>query len=513
MHHTGVRMGTTKKKKHLIELPTDVFSVEKLLPKTDCKACGSFSCFVFAATVVNEPESVALCPYLETELYWLRPRFDCNECGYNSCGAFIQQVNDAKEDIFKCPYAFGNDKTTSEESPKIKNTTGYKTKKPHIVSLPANALSIAQILPGTDCKACGSEDCFALAKRISEKHTVIRLCPYVSYELYWLKPRSACEKCGYEICAYFIEAVNSGKENVYNCPYTFGKNKTVSGSVQGRHEKKAGVHMIALPASIFDIEQALPGNNCQTCGYESCFAMAAQIEQDHKSVSRCNYIQAKLYWLKPREGCGECGYDSCKDFIRLVNDGNASVHDCPYAYDSHNETAEEQATSLGTQKTKPIKKFFTVTIKDDMPAQETGLIYRGELQNANDRIEDKTISQDLQLIADSIMDIYAMLDQEPALRSKITDFCNTYMQLTLNLANKYLSIESESSSKENIKNQKQNIVQAIGKAKIAFMKFNDDLFRKSSYSIEVEIETFERILTIDGLLEKNEIKVPNRHKD
>ena len=507
-------MGTTKKKTHLIELPTDVFSVEKLLPKTDCKACGSFSCFVFAATVVNEPESVALCPYLETELYWLRPRFDCSECGYTSCGAFIQQVNNAKEDIFKCPYAFGNDKTASEESPKIKNTTGYKTKKPHIVSLPANALSIAQVLPGTDCKACGSEDCFALAKRISEKHTVIRLCPYVPYELYWLKPRSACEKCGYEICAYFIEAVNSGKESVYNCPYTFGKNKTVSASIQGRPTRKARIRMIALPASIFDIEQALPGNNCQTCGYESCFAMAAQIERDHKSVSRCNYIQTELYWLEPRVDCSVCGYHTCKDFIRLVNDGNASVHDCPYVYDSHNMLTKEQDTSSHkAEEQKPTKRFFTVTIKDDIPTLETGLIYRDELQNANDRIKDKTISQDLQLIADSIMDIYAMLDDEPALRSKITDFCNTYMQLTLNLANKYLSIESNVSDKEYIKNQKQKIVEAVGKAKKAFMKFNEDLFRKSSYNIEVEIQTFERILTIDGLLGANEIKLPNKDKN
>ena len=507
-------MGTTKKKKHLIELPTDVFAVEKLLPRTNCKACGSFSCLVFAATVVNEPESAALCPYLETELYWLRPRFDCSECGYTSCGAFIQQVNNAKEDIFKCPYAFGNDKTASEGSPKIKNTTGSKTKKPHIVSLPANALSIAQVLPGTDCKACGSEDCYALAKKISEKHTVIRLCPYVPYELYWLKPRSACEKCGYEICAYFIEAVNSGKESVYNCPYTFGKNKTVSTSVQGRAAKKAGIRMIALPASIFDIEQALPGNNCQTCGYESCFAMAAQIEQDHKSVSRCNYIQTDLYWLNPREDCSICGYKDCKDFIRLVNDGNASVHDCPYVYDSHNETAEKQAPlTQEKQKTKPIKRFFTARVNKDTPVEQSGLVYLRTLQNANDRIKDIGISLDLELISNSIMDIYAMLDEKPELRSQITDFCNTYMQLTLNLANKYLSIESESSNKEDIKNQKQKIVEAVGKAKKAFMKFNEDLFRKSSYNIEVEIETFERILTIDGLLGANEIKLPNKDKN
>ncbi len=507
-------MGTTKKKKHLIELPTDVFSVEKLLPKTDCKACGSFSCFVFAATVVNEPESASLCPYLESELYWLRPRFDCGECGYTSCDAFIQKLNDEKEDIFKCPYAFGVDKTASEKSPEVKNTTNGKTKKPHIVSLPANSLSIAQILPGTDCKTCGSEDCYAFAKKVADKHTAIRLCPYVPYELYWLKPRSACEQCGYEICAYFIEAVNSGKESVYNCPYTFGKNKTVSGSVQGRPAKKAHVNLIALPASIFDIERALPGNNCQTCGYESCFAMAAQIERDHKSVSRCNYIQTELYWLNQREDCSICGYEDCKDFIRLVNDGNASVQDCPYASDSHNEPAKEQTSLIQEkQKTKPSKRLFTARVNKDTPAQQSGLIYLRALQNANDRIKDIGISLDLEQISNSIMDIYGMLDEKPELRSQITDFCNSYMQLTLNLANKYLSIENEFSGKEDIKDQKQKIVEAVSKAKKAFLKFNEDLFRKSSYDIEAEIETFERILTIDGLLGTNELKLPNKDKD
>ena len=312
-------------------------------------------------------------------------------------------------------------------------------------------------------------------------------------------------------------------------------------------DKDYSIKLLTLPASASDIELWLPRSSCKVCGFSTCSAMAEEIRKDHSAVSKCSYMKYKLYWLKPRANCTNCGYKTCIKFAQAVNFGRASVETCPYAYEDNNVVQNKQLNtdSDGNNSIEPIVKTvgkpnktestlnlrfdgkkiadIKVTKKttvykkperilnsiadENLTPKEKEAFFKKELQKANDLIKDETISKDLEHMRQNITDIYAMFTKHPMLHDQVHKFSTTYLPMTLDLLNEYLMLESKVLHEEATDVQQKKIAEAIGKAKVAFIKLNDDLFRQISYDIDAQIKAFDDILTIDGLLSDDDFKI------
>ena len=543
---------TGKNKNHLILLPAQAIEIERALPRTDCGMCPERNCFDTAVKISRDQTAVEDCSQIDRQLYWLNPRGDCYDCGYETCLAFAKAVNKQKASVFDCPYTYGEDKVTSKQPPKPSYLSVISRHKERLLTIPTEIFDIEDTLPKTDCKVCGYESCFLLAAQIEKDHRTVSKCPYMKARLYWLTPRGDCHDCGYETCRNFVEAVNNDKATVFDCPYSFGEDKETSTRQPKSYKSSNKIHLkerlITLPTEIFDIEYTLPMTDCKVCGYNGCFELAAEIEKDHSAVSKCPYMQYELYWLVPRVDCKDCGYHNCAKFVKAVNDDRASVFDCPYTYgkdksriqnkqlntdSDNNNMIEPIVKTVGkpnktestlnlrfdgkkiadikvTKKTTVYKKperILNSIADENLTPKEKEAFFKKELQKANDLIKDETISKDLEHMRQNITDIYAMFTKHPMLHDQVHKFSTTYLPMTLDLLNEYLMLESKVLHEEATDMQQKKIAEAIGKAKVAFIKLNDDLFRQISYDIDAQIKAFDDILTIDGLLSDDDFKI------
>lgn len=432
------------------------------------------------------------------------------------------------------------------------NSTNKKRNR--LITLPTNPSEVNQLLPDINCKVCGYDSCSSFADIIPLNNSSLKKCLYIEYEAFWLKPRSDCHDCGYKTCVDFTDNVNTDKVSVYDCPYTYGKDKVASTEspkfVDNSEIIRSKNRMIVLPTNTAEIEKLLPNINCKTCGYDSCLSFAEMIPLNNSSINDCPYIEYEVYWLKPRANCRECGYMTCIDFAEDVNEDKAFVFECPYAYGKNKKSSQkkpkpytdESASALNiedlikvftkeidvakktkkdnegssagkSKKAKSEKPILKVSIDPNLSIQEKERFFKYQLQKASELIKDEAISEDLELIIKNNEDIFAMANKDPSLGTLLRKFSDAYLPATLQLLKEYLLIEGKVLHEEATDTQKQKIIDAIHKAKVAFIKLNDDLFRQISYDIDAQIKAFDDILKIDGLLKKNEFDFPNKHNE
>ena len=144
---------------------------------------------------------------------------------------------------------------------------------------------------------------------------------------------------------------------------------------------------------------------------------------------------------------------------------------------------------------------------------EQGKAFAHEINKANELISDKEITDDLNDICNYINDIFILASKSKSSERQIRKFANIYLPQTLKLSNLYIEHEARHVQTEEVAELKVQIAKSISNAKNAFANLNDNLLRNSSLDIEAEIESFDRILTIDGLLGRREIILPTREKE
>ena len=449
---------------------------------------------------------------LVNQIFDLTPKTNCNECGFARCKSFARAVSTGSVALQKCPYINNSNhqlaklhSNFSDEIPKNLRVNSSKFQAfAKIILLPASIFDIEECLPRIDCRKCGYESCFLLAEQIKKNPSKISLCLHLENEILWLKPRRDCYDCGYDSCTEFVQSVNHEIEFAVNCPYTYKYDPYIS-------TNETRDHLIAVPANIFVIEEALPGTNCKECEAGSCTIMAARIATDPSKIQECPHLKIKIYWLETKKECSLCGYATCADFIRSVNKGQEPASKCPYAYKNKisNPETEEKRAKQGTikfEKQKP-ENILKIAIDENLTLKEKQKFFKDQLRKANDLIKDEGISRDLELIIKNNKDIYEMAHKYPLLEKQINKFSTTYLPMTLDLLNEYLMLESKVLHEEATKVQQKKIAEAIGKAKVVFIKLNDDFFRQISYDIDAQIKAFDDILTIDGLLSDDDFKI------
>ena len=156
------------------------------------------------------------------------------------------------------------------------------------------------------------------------------------------------------------------------------------------------------------------------------------------------------------------------------------------------------------------KQILNEHINPELNIKIIGNNFAMKIEKVNKLIRNETITNDLHTMNACIRDIFEAAEDEKIIEEQIRKFSNIYLPLTLKLLNIYIDLDDKHMHTSEIEAIKTKIVQSISDTKRAFVRLNDELFKQESLDIEAEIITLSRLLSIDGLLNKVELKIPEK---
>lgn len=125
-----------------------------------------------------------------------------------------------------------------------------------------------------------------------------------------------------------------------------------------------------------------------------------------------------------------------------------------------------------------------------------------KLLNYNQRINNQEIKDDIQEISDISSKILSALTQKPNKVTQVFNFYDYYMNLTINLIDKYSILEKKDVRSTKEQNFMNKMVTYIENIKREFKKQQDNMYKTKSLNIDQEIELFEKICAIESLDEE-----------
>ena len=174
-----------------------------------------------------------------------------------------------------------------------------------------------------------------------------------------------------------------------------------------------------------------------------------------------------------------------------------------------NQQKPVQAPVQPKQPTRALNEYFD----QNLSLLDQGRAYAWEINKANELIPDEVISQNLNVICEHVNDIFIQASKSVVTERQIRKFGNIYLPQTLKLCNLYIDLQSKRVETKTVKEMKEQIAKSIANARCAFANFNENLMQQASIDIEAEVKTFENILTIDGLLGRHELVMPEVQKE
>ena len=130
-----------------------------------------------------------------------------------------------------------------------------------------------------------------------------------------------------------------------------------------------------------------------------------------------------------------------------------------------------------------------------------------QIRRLNDEIEDKVISDKIDLIEGHTRNIFDYVTEHPESMPQIRTFLNYYLPTTLKLLESYSRIERVGVAGENMKKSKDNIERIMDLLVVGFEQQVDQLFRNESIDISSDIGVLERMMAMDGLDGRNDFKI------
>ncbi len=122
-----------------------------------------------------------------------------------------------------------------------------------------------------------------------------------------------------------------------------------------------------------------------------------------------------------------------------------------------------------------------------------------KLKKANDAIPNETLTEYIDRMENASFDIFAYVSDNPEKIPQIKRFMNYYLPTTLELLEKYQTMQAQSVKGENIKNALSEIERMMYTIANAFEKQLDLLFSQETIDIGVDISVFDSILEQEGL--------------
>ncbi len=130
-----------------------------------------------------------------------------------------------------------------------------------------------------------------------------------------------------------------------------------------------------------------------------------------------------------------------------------------------------------------------------------------QIRRLNDEIEDKVISDKIDLIEAHTRNVFEYVTDHPDAMPQIRTFLNYYLPTTLKLLESYSRIERVGVAGENMKKSKDNIERIMDLLVVGFEQQVDQLFRNESIDISSDISVLERMMAMDGLNGRNDFQI------
>lgn len=122
-----------------------------------------------------------------------------------------------------------------------------------------------------------------------------------------------------------------------------------------------------------------------------------------------------------------------------------------------------------------------------------------QIRRLNDEIEDKEVSDKIDVIEGHTKNIFDYVTDNPEAMPQIRTFMNYYLPTTLKLLQSYSRIERVGVAGENMKRSKDNIEKTLDLLVIGFEQQVDQLFKNEYIDISSDISVLEQMMQKDGL--------------
>ncbi len=130
-----------------------------------------------------------------------------------------------------------------------------------------------------------------------------------------------------------------------------------------------------------------------------------------------------------------------------------------------------------------------------------------EIRRLNDEIEDKDVSDKIDVIEAHTKNIFDYVTENPEAMPQIRTFMNYYLPTTLKLLQSYSRIERVGVAGENMQKSKENIEKTLDLLVIGFEQQVDQLFKKEYIDISSDISVLEQMMQKDGLDGRNDFDI------
>lgn len=137
-----------------------------------------------------------------------------------------------------------------------------------------------------------------------------------------------------------------------------------------------------------------------------------------------------------------------------------------------------------------------------------------KIREMSGKIKDSQIQKSIIEISDTTDKIISTIENEPSKKSKVNNFFNYYLPVTLNILQKYDQIEDQSLTSEDSKKFMNDAKEMMEKIDDAFKKQLSNLYNDEIVDTGAEMKVFESMLKTDGFDSDNNFEnIAKRSKD
>ena len=122
------------------------------------------------------------------------------------------------------------------------------------------------------------------------------------------------------------------------------------------------------------------------------------------------------------------------------------------------------------------------------------------------KLENDELKKTLNEINDTVNRIIKTIEKNPERESKIKNFFDYYLPVTVKLVDRYDEIENQKISSSDTKKFNENTLKTLNEINDVFKKFLNNLYQSDMIDTNVEIKVLNSMLKSDGL-DKNELNV------
>ena len=122
------------------------------------------------------------------------------------------------------------------------------------------------------------------------------------------------------------------------------------------------------------------------------------------------------------------------------------------------------------------------------------------------KLENDELKKTLNEINDTVNKIIKTIEKNPERESKIKNFFDYYLPVTVKLVDRYDEIEKQKISSSDTKKFNENTLKTLNEINDVFKKFLNNLYQSDMIDTNVEIKVLNSMLKSDGL-DKNELNV------